>query len=152
MREGNKNAVKHGCRNTATYQAWIDMRRRCHNEDHPAFKWYGARGIAVCVSWRDSFAAFLRDMGERPAGTSLDRIDNSQGYAPNNCRWALPQEQQGNRRSCRLLEFGGESLTIAAWARRLGVGKSTIAERLARGWSIERALGERIRSEHGPRI
>jgi hypothetical protein len=73
------------------------MISRCHNSTHAAFKNYGARGIAVCERWRNSFENFFADMGPRPTGLSIDRIDNDRGYEPDNCRWATSEEQNGNQ-------------------------------------------------------
>jgi len=81
----------------AEYSAWYNMVQRCHNPHHPAFVWYGARGIEVCERWRDDFSQFLSDMRPRPPGHSLDRIDNDAGYTPENCRWATRSVQQRNR-------------------------------------------------------
>lgn len=86
------------------YQVWIDMRRRCNKPSHPAFKWYGAKGIHVCDRWNTSFANFLEDMGEKPLGLSLDRIDVKGPYEPSNCRWATQAEQQRNRSNNKLNE------------------------------------------------
>jgi len=75
------------------------MMQRCHNPLNHAFALYGARGISVCKAWRDSFESFLNDMGERPQGRSIDRIDNRFGYFMANCRWATAKEQVLNRRA-----------------------------------------------------
>jgi hypothetical protein len=75
-----------------TYKTWKEMRRRCTNPNATQWQWYGARGITVCDRWQ-SFEMFLADMGERPEGTTLDRIDGSRGYEPDNCRWATPAQQ-----------------------------------------------------------
>lgn len=123
------------------YRVWASMRARCLTSTHPAYASYGGRGITVCDRWRDSFAAFLEDMGRRPGPDhSLDRIDNDGPYAPGNCRWATMAQQGSNRRTNRFVEFRGERLTIAAWARRIGIAKSSLRHRLDSGWSVEDAL------------
>jgi hypothetical protein len=73
------------------------MRKRCHNPNQDNYAYYGGRGITVCERW-DDFAAFLADMGERPPGMSLDRVNNDHGYSAANCRWATRTEQAHNRR------------------------------------------------------
>lgn len=83
-----------------TYSSWLNMWQRCTNPNAPSWKWYGARGVAVCERWR-GFESFLADMGERSPGTTLDRIDANGNYEPGNCRWATPAEQTANRRVSR---------------------------------------------------
>lgn len=90
-------STRHGQANTPVYMAWADMVHRCSNPDHKRWPDYGGRGITVCERWRD-FANFYADMGERPSGLTLDRIDNERGYEPSNCRWASRSTQSKNRR------------------------------------------------------
>lgn len=87
-----------GGRPSRTYHSWLAMKKRCHYPAHPAFPIYGGRGVTVCSRWRDSFEHFLADMGERPDGRTLDRIDPYGNYEPGNCRWATPVEQRANQR------------------------------------------------------
>ena len=92
---------KHGHGKSAaqspTYQTWMAMYNRCYNQKQRSYKTYGAVGVTVCESWRADFKTFLADMGERPSGTTLDRIDNSKGYSKSNCRWATSTEQYKNK-------------------------------------------------------
>lgn len=97
--------LKHGhgtVSKTPTYRSWQHMLGRCLNPSNDEFANYGGRGITVCARWRESFANFLADMGERPAGTTLDRVDNSGCYEPGNCRWATSSQQATNTRRCKL--------------------------------------------------
>jgi hypothetical protein len=92
---------KHGgadMRRGSTYLSWCAMKQRCSTLAHSSFSRYGGRGITVCARWKDSFENFLADMGERPPGKTLDRIDGDGNYEPGNCRWATPKEQTANRR------------------------------------------------------
>jgi hypothetical protein len=87
----------HGQFGAPTYRSWASMIQRCTNERRPNFPYYGGRGIKVCDRWRE-FAAFLEDMGERPDGMTLDRVNNDGDYEPANCRWTGKQQQALNRR------------------------------------------------------
>lgn len=131
-----------GYKSSPTYGSWIAMFNRCYNPKNPSYKYYGGRGIRVCEESWSEFTAFLSDMGEKPQGCSLDRIDNSLGYSKANCRWATAKTQARNRAVTKLIEANGESMTIKEWADRLGIKVHTLRYRLYYGWSIDRALSE----------
>jgi len=111
--------------------SWSQAKRRCTNPDSPDYKRYGARGISMCETWQISFSQFLKDMGLRPEGMSLERIDNNGNYEPTNCKWATKIEQANNRRSNRFLTYGSETLTVAEWSRKLGLNQKTLRTWLA---------------------
>lgn len=120
-----------GGKRSLTWRSWIKMRERCLNPKAINFARYGGRGVTVCAKWRDSFEAFLADMGERPGRSySIERIDGNRGYQPGNCRWATPIEQATNRRSARLFTHDGLTLTVAEWSRRTGLPDETLRRRI----------------------
>lgn len=122
------------------YRTWEAMISRCHRPDAKGYSRYGGRGITVCDAWRASFEQFARDMGPRPAGHSIERIDNNGPYSPDNCRWATRTEQANNRRNTRWVTANGRTLTIADWSRETGLAWHTIHNRLQRGWDDSRAV------------
>ena len=130
----------HGRSNTTEHNIWTSMKQRCSNPRAISFRYYGARGITVCDRWRDSFEAFLADMGPRPPGTSIDRIDNNGNYEPGNCRWATDREQNSNRRNCRKVSWHGVTASMREWAERTGLGYDMLRLRFRAGWDVERAL------------
>jgi hypothetical protein len=130
----------HGMSDTPVYKAWTQMKQRCYNANDPQYHNYGARGITVCDRWRLDFAQFLTDMGERPKGMTLDRIDNNGPYAPDNCRWATDVEQCNNTRVNHVLAWNGRTQTIAQWAKVTGLSYNVIRYRILHGWTIEHAL------------
>ena len=136
---GNPRHRQSGIHRSKTYEVWLQMLARCTNPRNRAWSHYGGRGITVCERWR-SFENFLADMGERPPGLSIDRVDNERGYEPGNCRWATRREQSANRRTSRFLTVRGERVCLAEWARRSGLAPSTIASRLKLGWPAEQAV------------
>lgn len=123
----------------ATRKTWGDMKGRCLNPAHRNYADYGGRGISICERWL-TYENFLADMGERPPGRSLDRLNNDGNYEPSNCRWATPKEQARNTRSNRLITYKGETKCMAQWADDLGLPKHTLEQRVAKGWDIEKAL------------
>jgi hypothetical protein len=132
--------IKHGGHGTLTYARWKSMMQRCHQPSATNFKNYGGNGIAVCERWHD-FVAFRADMGECPSkGETLDRIDNTKGYEPGNCRWATMAEQNRNRSSCIELTHAGRTMILRDWATEIGITPNALAQRLYLGWSVERAL------------
>lgn len=97
-------AKTHGLSHTPEYRHWKTMRRRCYDSNQPDYARYGAKGIRVCNRWRNSFPNFLADMGPKPGpGYTIDRLDSTGNYAPDNCRWATPTEQGCN--TSRVLRF-----------------------------------------------
>lgn len=101
---GKAASTTHGKSKSKTYSVWANMKDRCHNPNNHAFALYGGRGIQVCERWRNSFAAFVEDMGEQPQGLTLDRIDVNGGYEPGSCRWASWTVQANNKRNSKKRE------------------------------------------------
>lgn len=133
---------------TPEYRAWGAMKTRCYNKKTKYYHRYGGRGITVCDRWLESFENFFEDMGKRPSlEYSLDRINNSLGYSPDNCRWATRSEQQRNMRSNRILTHNGKSMCAAAWSRITGISKTLLNARLKAGWSIDRVLTTPVRAK-----
>lgn len=114
---------------TPTYQSWQAMRQRCRGANHKYFANYGGRGIAVCSRW-DVYANFLADMGERPEGFSIDRIDPDKGYEPDNCRWATRTVQNRNNSQNRLITIGKTTKCLAEWCEVLGLAYANMYHRL----------------------
>jgi hypothetical protein len=108
------------------YASWNSMRQRCHNPKAMAYAYYGARGITVCEQWRESFATFLADMGGRPNGHSLERVDNDRGYNPGNCRWATTTDQMRNTRRAVRVTLDGEEMNVTAACAKLGISPQRI--------------------------
>jgi hypothetical protein len=127
-------------KNNPSWRSWWGMIRRCYYARATRFERWGGRGITVCERWK-TFEGFLADMGEKPEGSSLERIDNDKGYSPENCKWATPKEQARNTRRNRLLTFNGITLPLVSWVERTGLKRTAITQRIdSYGWTIEQAL------------
>lgn len=123
------------------YTVWRSMRDRCMNPNFRQWNDYGGRGIKICPEW-DSFHQFVEDMGPRPQGYTLDRIDNNGNYEPSNCRWATRKEQQRNRRMARRVVLDGEEYLVAELVEKYGLKHETIVQRAAKGMSFKDATAK----------
>ena len=139
-----------------TYSSWASMIQRCTNPNAGGYHRYGGRGIRVCERWRDSYAAFLADVGPRPPGRTLDRINNDGNYEPGNCRWATKSEQRINSTSGRKPRAGADTHTVcvratdserARWERGAMLAGATLSTWIR--CAIERQC-ESIEREHTP--
>lgn len=140
---GSRNK-KHGQSITgkrgAEYRSWEGMKSRCDCPKNPFFSDYGGRGIKVCDRWQ-LFENFYEDMGERPKGTTLDRIDNNGDYYPENCRWASHKVQSRNKRNNRIIIFKEKEMPLIELQEKTGIPYQRLYERIVRnGWSVDRAV------------
>lgn len=134
---------KHGQATSRTYRIWCGMRRRCEDLSSKKAHLYAKKGVGVCLRWQ-SFECFLSDMGVAPPGMSLDRINGDLGYFKENCRWATAEQQGNNTSANRNITHDGRTQSIAKWAQEIGIKQNTLAYRIRRGWTVERALTERL--------
>ncbi|WP_321905197.1 hypothetical protein [Paraburkholderia tropica] len=123
-----------------TYQCWQDMKARCYSSNCANYKNYGARGIRVCDRWLYSFENFAFDMGPKPDGMTIDRIEVNGNYEPGNCRWADRATQRRNQRDCIYLTLDGVTKTAEEWSRQIGLNAETIRRRKKRGLTDEAVL------------
>lgn len=130
---------KHSMSRTGIYNIWKGIRSRCRNPTEKAYPHYGGRGISVDPAW-ESFDVFLRDMGNRPRGSWIERVDNSGNYCKVNCRWATPTVNGRNRRNNHLVTAYGKTQPISQWAEQSGLDWYTIRSRLRYGWPPEDAV------------
>lgn len=129
----------------ATRQCWKDMKQRCLNPKNRSFKNYGARGITVCSEWLE-FDRFFSDMGLKPDGLTLERIDNDGNYEASNCKWLARHEQRLNQRNCRYVELNGERVTLRRAAQIIGMRETTLQHRLDyQGMSFDEAISKPLR-------
>jgi hypothetical protein len=138
-------ATTHGMTNSREQRTWNSMIQRCTNVNHVAFHNYGGRGITICPEWRNDFMSFFKDMGARPEGKSIDRIDNEKGYFKDNCKWSTEVEQKNNRQDNHLINWEGEIYTLSSLARKHGLTYNILHKRITAGKSLDVALKMPIR-------
>ncbi len=131
---------EHGMSRSPTYASWAAMKGRCKDKSS---RHHGARGISVCERWED-FNNFLADMGERPAGHSIDRIDNDGNYEPGNCRWATATTQARNTRVAVMLTIDGETKPLIEWAESVGISRAGLKSRIKSGWPVREAVFTKV--------
>ncbi len=141
MAKNNGNTI-HGSR-SPEYRTWSGMLQRCKNKKYTKYHLYGGRGITVCERWH-KFDNFLVDMGPRPEGLTLDRIDNNGNYEPGNCRWATKKQQARNMRPNIVLTVNGETKLLVEWAEQKGICFNTMRERIYRGFPPELVISNKI--------
>lgn len=137
----------HGLVACGSYHVWWGMHQRCYDEKHKAYQHYGAKGVRVCERWHD-LPSFVADMGARPAGTTLDRIDATGNYEPDNCRWATAVQQIRHRSNTLMVAYQGETLAFAELLGRYGVVTTRRHEKCYKrayaryklGWDLDRIL------------
>lgn len=147
IKRPRKLVTTHGMSHEKVYRAWQKAKDRCFNPKNPFYSDYGGRGIIMDGVWAGSFEAFYAYMGEPPSPThSLDRIDFNGNYEPGNCRWATPKEQSNNTRVCAKFEYQGQAYSITDLAEMSGIKRDTLRHRLQAGWSVERAVTEKVKT------
>lgn len=134
-----------GEKRNRTYDLWYGMIRRCEKPTSIEYHRYGGKGIYVCERWH-KFSNFFDDMGNPPTSKhTIDRIDNSNGYEPGNCRWSTMIGQANNRTNNHHIVFNGQDHTLTEWSRLQGIKWQTMQNRIRRGWPIEVALTKKAR-------
>jgi len=139
-------ACKSSDNRTKLYTTWEGIKQRCHNPNYHDYKTYGGRGITVCDRWKNSFENFFEDMGVKPKGLTLERIDNDKGYSKENCKWATYKQQARNRRDNRFITYNGETKIMTDWARQYGLSRGVLWHRIFKmKWPMEMALTKPVR-------
>jgi hypothetical protein len=137
---------------TPEYQSWRGMRERCSSSGHISYPWYGEQGVAVCDRW-SSFEMFLADMGRKPSPKHwIERLDNTRGYEPGNCVWALPKQQARNTSRNHVITAFGRTQVLQDWADQTGLRYTTLLSRIRRGWSVEDALNPELKERRLSRL
>lgn len=141
QREQTANRSKtHGLAGSPTYRSWQAAKDRCHNPNNSKYAAYGGSGITMCDEWSSSFEAFLRDVGMRPAGHTLDRLDQCKGYEPGNVKWSTAREQSENRGTTKLYRWRGTWMTTREIAEIEGISFNSIRKIVRQHRTIQAAV------------
>lgn len=135
-----KRMTKHGMHNYSGYSSWKGIHSRCNNTNNPRYKDYGARGIKIHPSWQTDFAQFIKDMGLKPKGYVLDRINNNGNYEPSNCRWVSYKINGNNSRRNRLITYINRTMTVQQWAEFLLINHKILLYRLNKNIPLEQVF------------
>ena len=138
-----EHVMTHGDTGTPLYNAWLAMRARCNNQDNENYEDYGGRGITVCDDWNNDYISFKEwSLNHNYAeGLSIDRIDNNDGYCPDNCRWTSMKVQANNRRNNVIYSMNGETHTLSEWCDIVNLPYKTVIARINdHGWPFEQAI------------
>lgn len=149
-RNGEKNPnYKHGLKNTRLFSIWCNMKSRCGNPNTTNYNRYGGRGITVCDEWKNDFQAFYDWSISHGYADDLtiDRIDNDEGYSPDNCRWVTCKRQSINRCNNHIVTINGVSRCLVEWCNDYGISYKTVRDRLKRGWTYEDALSKSVQTK-----
>lgn len=140
--EKHPTNIKHNKYKTRLYRIWGSMKQRCYNPNFKKRKSYLDKGITICEEWKNDFMTFynwaIKNGYEN--NLSIDRIDNSKGYYPENCRWATITQQNNNRTNSKKIEYNGKVYTVKELSKIFDINKATLNSRINRGWDIEKAL------------
>lgn len=144
---GRRKTHGHASPPSPTYITWQSMKDRVLNTRHIRHAEYGGLGIEIQDSWHN-FAGFLADMGVRPDGATLDRVDSDGDYSVENCRWATHQQQANNRSNTVRFTHQGVTKSLEEWATITGIYPETLRKRWLAGWSDSRLLTEPVHTKH----
>lgn len=146
--KGNTSRRTHGLSNNRFYKKWNDMIRRCYSPQEPAYKFYGELGITVCDEWRyspEKFIAWCEATCPNADNFSIDRIDGSKGYYPDNCRWATQLQQAQNLKNNRFISIGDETHCVTEWCTLKNISPGAVYKRVKKGQTFETAISELIK-------
>lgn len=132
-----QSITSHGQCGTPAYRSWTSMKQRCLNAQSTAYPKYGAKWITVCTRWLECFENFYADMGDRPKGKTLDRIDNNWNYEPWNCKWSTNKEQSNNTRATRKFEYDGSMMSAYKISELVWVEQQKLIKYLDKWYSLQ---------------